>query len=210
MTQQLTPEQFAALPASTQAFLRQQGIAPGGAPAQTTTPAVAPPAGAPAVPDLDGVPDQASRGPDFIPFDREFDFECVLDQVKYRCGERSGPNFYATITVTKASESAIAAGILDGQHRAWMWKFNPNSYGTDKDKSDASLRRYKDFVRQVYGLPEGAPGLNEKSAELLAKSMTTPSIGIRLRVISIRENEMKNKPGSYFHKLLIQPVGGAA
>jgi hypothetical protein len=212
MTDRLSAEQFNSLPNATKEYLRSQGLAPdAGAP--FTAQGAATPAPAtrtalpPGVPDLDGIPDQSNRGPEFVPFDREYDFEATLDQVQHRFSERSGPNFYATITITKASPSAEAAGLLVGTHRAWGWYYNPSAFGKEKDKSDASLRRFKDFVRQVSGLPEGSAGVNAKSAELLEKSRAVPSLGIRLRAIAVRGSEKRDKPGTYFYNQTIIPLG---
>lgn len=212
MADRLSKEQFDALPNATKEYLRQQGMAPDsdapftaqGAAIPATAPRTAMP---PGIPDLDGIPDQSNRGPEFVPFDREYDFEAVLDQVQHRFSERSGPNFYATITITKASPSAEAAGILVGTHRAWGWYYNPAAFGKEKDKSDASLRRFKDFIRQVCGLPEGSPGVNERSAELLERSRAVPSLGIRLRAIAVRGSERRDKPGTFFYNQTIIPLG---
>jgi hypothetical protein len=210
MTDRLSQESFDALPKSTQEFLRKQGLAPDGtAPGATQAAPViaahAPPATG--LPDLDGIPDQSRSGPEFIPFDREFDFECTLDQLQHRFSERSGPNFYATITITKASPSAVAAGIFEGAVRAWAWYYNDRAFGKEKDKSDASLRRFKDFIRQASGLPEGSPGVNAKSAELLERSKVVPSLGLRLRAISVRGSERRDHPGTFFHNQTVMPLG---
>lgn len=212
MTDKLTTEQFDALPNATKEYLRKQGMAPDSAAPFTAQGAAIPTPAAraalpPGIPDLDGIPDQSNHGPDWVPYNREYDFEAVLDQVQHRFSERSGPNFYATITITKASPSAEAAGILAGTHRAWGWYYNPSAFGKEKDKSDAALRRFKDFVRQVCGLPEGSAGVNERSAELLAKSRTVPSLGIRFRAIAVQGSEKRDKPGTYFYNQTIIPLG---
>ena len=201
----LTQEQFDALPASTQAFLREQGMAPGAAQATASAPQ-APSQALPAgLPDLDAIPDQSSRGPDYMPYDREYDIDGVLHQVQHRFSERSGPNFYAEFTVTRASESAVLAGIVEGSKRAYAWYYNPGSFGKEKDKSDAAQRRFREFVQQISGLPEGSP-VNSTTAQLLGKSQSQPDIGIRFRAISVRGNENKNKPGTYYHNQRVMPI----
>lgn len=210
MTDRLSLEQFNALPNTTKEYLRSQGLAPVEAGGAATTPAAATPAAATpptGLPDLDGIPDQSSRGPEFIPYNREFDFEFTLDQIQHRFSERSGPNFYATITVTKASPIALAAGIFEGSHRAWGWYYNPSAYGKEKDKSEAALRRFKEFVRQISGLPEGSPGINARTTELLEKSKQVPSIGIRGRAIAVKGNEKRDKPGEFFYNQTVIPLG---
>lgn len=208
MPDKLTTEQFNALDNGTKAFLRSRGLAPDEGAPNPAPPIVAPHAPPTAgLPDLDGIPDQSKSGPEFIPWDREFDFDCKLDQMQHRFSERSGPNFYATITITRANPSAVAAGIFEGAHRAWAWYYNSGAFGKEKDKSDAALRRYKDFVRQASGLPEGSPGVNARSAELLERSKATLSLGIKLRAISVRGSERRDHPGTFFHNQTVMPIG---
>jgi hypothetical protein len=201
---QFTPEQWAALPESTKKILSERGMAP-----QQSAPAPQqldqPPASPPGLPDLDDIPEQGGSGPSFLPF-AEYDIEAVIDQVQHRFSQRSGPNFYATLTVTKASEQAVQAGVVEGTTRALYWPYNPNAFGKEADKSRASLGRYRQFVRQVAGLPEGSKEVNAKSAELLGTSKQAPSLGIRVRVISIRGSEMKQAPGKYFYNQTFIPL----
>lgn len=188
----LTQEQFDALDKAAQEYMIKAGLAPSSVAVQPTR--IPPPA--PGIPNLDEIPEQSSKGPEWIPYDREFDFECVLDQVKHRPEtERSSTNFYAVVTITKASHSAQQAGILEGTQRAWSWYYNVHAKGKEQDKSKAALARYRDWVRQV----TGATSPNEASAKLIADSLATPSLGIRLRAISVRGNERKNDPGKYFY-----------
>lgn len=207
MSERLTHQQFSTMTPDMQALMISRGLAPEGvaAPiAQNTaqpTPAPQTPTG---IASLDDVPDQSGTGPAFLPW-AEFDCTCTLDQVQHRVGHRVGPNYYAVLTVVQASESAIRAGIVEGQTRSLMWSYNPNAYGTEADKSKANVSRYKQFVRQVCGLPDGAK-VDAQSAQLLADSARVPSLGRKVRIISVQGSEMKKSPGKFFYNLAFIPL----
>jgi hypothetical protein len=206
----MTPEEFNQLPANVQAVLVSQGRAP--QPAAPEPPSDDPDASDPWAsdadePDLDdteAIPEQGS-GPKFLPF-APFSFEGTLLQVKHRPGNgRSAPNYYATIRVDKASESAQRAEIIEGTIRAFYWPYTPihQCYGKEQDKSKASLGRYRQFVREVCGLPSNGK-VSEASGDLIRRSVSSPSLGIKLLVVSEQGSAMKTKPG-YFYNIKVIP-----
>lgn len=199
----MTQQEFDAQPAAVQAYLRSAGLAPGATPPAAPAQSVA--AAPLSPPDLDGIPEQSSNGATFLPFS-EYDFTGEIAQVQHRFSEQSGPNFYSTITVDTASESALQAGITVGSTWAFYYKYNPNAFGKDRHKSDGSLRRYAAFIRQVCGLPTGA-SINAASADLIERSKQVPTLGIKVRVISIKGNERRDEPGTYFYNQTVIPLG---
>lgn len=234
MSDRLSLEQFAGMTPSIQQLMIDRGLAPVGVmapgaqppqspapvaaqqpavpaaaqppaqPPQSPAPAAQPPAPVAGLASLDEVPDQSRNGADFFPF-AEFDCTGVLDQVQHRVGERCGPNYYAQFSIITVDESGMKAGIVPQSSRSTMWKYNMNTFGDQKDASNRSVARYKAFVRQVSGLPEGAK-VDAQSAQLLADSARAPSLGRKVRIISTRGNERKNKPGTYFYDIVFIPL----
>jgi len=171
-------------------------------------PAAAQPAPAPAViapppfdpnvmPSLGAIPDQSQRGPKWLPYNEVYDIRVILHQLRH-CAptQRSGPKFEATFDVVRVDTGST---IMVGVPRALPWFYNPYAFGKDKENSDRSLRRFKEFVAGCMG-QTGQKGFDADSAasELIRLSIQIPSLGIPLRLINVEDGVSKETGKTFY------------
>lgn len=174
--------------------------APAAAPAAAPVAAQAapPPFDPNVMPSLNAIPDQASRGPKYLPWKEVYDIRCTLHQIRHRAPtDRSGPRFEAIFDVTKVVKGET---IMAGTPRALAWFYNPFAYGKEKDKSDRNLREFKEFIAGCMG-QAGQKDFNadKAAAELIALCVKVPSLGLPLRMINVEDGTSKTT-GQIFYK----------
>jgi hypothetical protein len=150
------------------------------------------------MPGLNGIPDQASMGPKYLPWKETYDIRVTLHQIRHRAPtQRSGPRFEAIFDVTRVDK---ADTIMAGTPRALAFFYNPYAYGKEKDKSDRNLREFKEFIAGCMG-QRGQKGFDadKTAAELIALSIKVPSLGLPLRMINIEDGTSKTT-GQVFYK----------
>lgn len=184
------------------AIAAAQGVAPQAAPVATQTAPAAPAVAArpPAtpqfdpnvMPDLNSIPDQSERGAKYLDYKEIYDIRATLNQVRHVAPTaRSGPRFEIIFEVTRVDK---ATTIMVGTTRALGYFYNPYAFGKEKDKSDRSLKRFKEAVAGIMG-QYGQKGFDADKAasELVSLSVQVPSIGIPLRLVNVEDGRKVDK-----------------
>jgi hypothetical protein len=185
------------LPPHIQAIIdRQQGSAPAAPPVVATAP-TPPPFDPNVMPPLNSIPDQASRGPKYLPWNEEYDIRVTLNQLRHRGPtDRSSPRFEALFDVTRVDRGQT---IIVGTPRGVAFFYNPHAYGKDKDASDRNLRLFKEFVAGCMGqLGQPKFDADTAAAELIKLSIQVPSLGIPLRLINVQDGTSKTTGKTFY------------
>jgi hypothetical protein len=196
------------LPSHIQAIIDAQKGAQ--APAAAAPPVVAaapapPPFDPNVIPGLNIIPDQASKGPKYLPWDEAYDIRVTLHQIRHRAPtERSGPRFEAIFDVTRVDRGST---IIVGTPRAVAFFYNPYAFGKEKDKSDRNLRQFKEFVAGCMG-QAGQKGFDADAAasQLIALSIQVPSLGLPLRMLNSEDGTSKTTGKTFYQQMVMLAV----
>jgi hypothetical protein len=189
------------LPTHIQAIIDAQshGASPA-APVAVAVAAPAQPAFDPSVtPALNSIPDQAGRGPKYMPWDELYDVRATLHQIRHRAPtERSGPRFEAIFTISRVD---LSSTIIQGTDRAVAFFYNPYAYGKEKDASDRNLRAFKEFIAGCMGQANQKDfDADSAVSQLLALSIQIPSLGIPIRLINQADTPNKITGKTFYQR----------